>query len=99
MSEPLLKTKDVAELLGVDMSTVIDYHRRGLLPGFRLGGQHGAPLRFWPSEVKATLEEWRRIDDDEGDNRNAPAALKRSGADTGKEASDAPRILRPVADA
>jgi Helix-turn-helix domain len=45
-AEQLLKTRDVATLLGVETGTVYDYWERGELPGFRLGGRKGGPLRF-----------------------------------------------------
>ena len=56
MTEQLLKTRDVAAMLGVEMGTVYDYWERGELPGFRLGGRKGGPLRFRESEIVQWLE-------------------------------------------
>ena len=44
--EPLMKARDVAELLGLDVKTVVAHFQRGDLPGFRLYGRKGGPLRF-----------------------------------------------------
>jgi excisionase family DNA binding protein len=52
MTEPLLTTREVAELLGFAQGTIVDWHEAGSLPGFKLGGR----LRFRESEVLAWLE-------------------------------------------
>ena len=52
--EKLLKARDVAELLGVEIGTVLDRWEAGDIPGFRLYGRKGGPVRFRLSE----LEEW-----------------------------------------
>jgi excisionase family DNA binding protein len=96
MTEPLLKTRDVARRFNVEMGTVIDWCQAGEIPFIRLRGRRYAPYRFRLSDIDATEEKWRQIDHNPGDNRNAPATPERPGADTGKEPSDAPRILRPV---
>jgi hypothetical protein len=57
--ERLWKTRDVADLFGVEMSTVLDWVERGWIPCFRLGGRKGGRLRFVRSEVEHTLESWR----------------------------------------
>ena len=41
-------------------ATVLDRWEAGELPGFRLFGRKGGPVRFRLSEVEAALEEWRR---------------------------------------
>ena len=59
MTEPLLTARELGELLGLSMGTVLDWWERGDLPGFRLGGRKGGPVRFRESEVMAMLETWR----------------------------------------
>jgi predicted DNA-binding transcriptional regulator AlpA len=95
MVEHLLKTRDVAALLGVEMGTVYDYWEAKLLPGFRLGGRERGPLRFRSDEIEAVLESWRG-----GTlppvHMNGPAHLQVPGPGTGGKAPYAPRTLRPV---
>lgn len=59
MSERLLTAAELGELLGLSASTVLDRFQRGDLPGFRLFGRKGGPVRFRPSEIEAALEDWR----------------------------------------
>ena len=61
MSEPerLLTARELAEVLSLAAGTVLDRFERGDLPGFRLGGRIGAPVRFRWSEVEAWLERGR----------------------------------------
>jgi excisionase family DNA binding protein len=61
MSERLLTARELAEVLGLSASTVVDWAEADppKLPGFRLGGRAGGRLRFRESEVLATLEAWR----------------------------------------
>jgi len=94
-AEQLLKTRDVATLLGVETGTVYDYWERGELPGFRLGGRKGGPLRFRESEIEAWLEERCRATVP-FDNRSGPAALTRPGPGTRRATPHAASILRPV---
>lgn len=58
-AERLLRARDVAELLDVSADTVLDWFEQGRLPGFRLTGRVGSPVRFRESEVLAALESWR----------------------------------------
>ena len=51
--EPLLTAKDVAPILGVGVSTLYEWQRRGLVPYIRLPG-HG--IRFRVSDLKAWIE-------------------------------------------
>jgi len=55
--ERLLNARELAELLGFQPGTIVDWSERGELPGFRLGGR----LRFRESEVADWLES-RRLD-------------------------------------
>lgn len=57
--ERLLKVVEIAEILGVSPRTVLDRFERGDLPGFRLWGRKGGPIRFRLSEIEALLESWR----------------------------------------
>jgi excisionase family DNA binding protein len=59
VSERLLTARELAELLGLSPGTVLDRFEAGDLPGFRLYGRKGAPVRFRWSEILAALEEWR----------------------------------------
>lgn len=59
MSERLLTARELAEVLGVSASTVVDWAEAERLPGFRLGGTERGRLRFRESEVLAVLEGWR----------------------------------------
>ncbi len=57
--EPLLTARQVAALLGLAPGTVLDKFEAGELPGFRLGGRVGSPVRFRWSEVEGWLEQGR----------------------------------------
>jgi excisionase family DNA binding protein len=52
VSERLLTSRELAEVLGFSSSTIQDWYEAGKIPGFRIGGR----LRFRPSEVEAWLE-------------------------------------------
>jgi len=56
MSEHLLTSRELADLLGFSPAWVQDQFEAGRLPGFRVGGR----LRFRLSEVDAWLEEHRQ---------------------------------------
>jgi excisionase family DNA binding protein len=55
----LLTARELGELLGISSATVLDWFEANRLPGFRLGGRKGGPVRFRVSEVEAVLETWR----------------------------------------
>ena len=57
MTDRLLTTRDVGELLGLSSATVLRYWRSGRLPGIRLASN---VLRFDPRELEAWLDERRR---------------------------------------
>jgi excisionase family DNA binding protein len=59
MSDRLLTAAELAELLGLSSSTVLDRFERGDLPGYRLFGRKGGPVRFRLSEIEAMVEGWR----------------------------------------
>jgi len=57
VTERLLTARELAELLGFQAGTVVDWAEAGTLPAFKLGGR----LRFRESEVLAWLEERRLV--------------------------------------
>ena len=57
--ERLLKTREVAEMLGFSPATIVGWYERGELPGFRVGGR----LRFRESEIEEWLEQKRPLRD------------------------------------
>jgi predicted DNA-binding transcriptional regulator AlpA len=59
MSERLLTAAEVADLLSLSPATILDRWEGGDLPGFRLFGRKGGPVRFRLSEIEALLESWR----------------------------------------
>jgi hypothetical protein len=58
VSEPLLTARQLAEHLGISAATVLDRFERGDLPGFKLWGTKGGPVRFRLSEIEQTLAGW-----------------------------------------
>jgi excisionase family DNA binding protein len=58
-TDGLLTAAEVAEMLGVSTATVLDRWQAGELPGYRLWGKKGGPVRFRRSEIVALLESWR----------------------------------------
>ena len=54
MTDRLLRTRDVAELLDVSCETVLRWHRNGKLPGGRRLGSN--VLRFDSGELEGWLE-------------------------------------------
>jgi len=59
MLEAMLNARQLAELLGLSAATVLDRFERNELPGFRLFGRKGGPVRFRVSEIEEWLEECR----------------------------------------
>ena len=59
MTERLLTARELGVLLGLSPATVLDRFERGDLPGFRLFGRKGGPVRFRESEILSALEGWR----------------------------------------
>jgi excisionase family DNA binding protein len=57
MTEPLLSSREVGELLGFSTATIQDWAERGSLPAFKPGGR----LRFRLSEVEAWLQQQRKV--------------------------------------
>jgi predicted DNA-binding transcriptional regulator AlpA len=65
MTERLLRTRDVAELLDVSCETVLRWHRRGRLPGgYRLNDSN--VLRFEASAAEQWLRNRATALDSEG---------------------------------
>jgi excisionase family DNA binding protein len=59
VSERLLTAAELGELLGLSQATILDRFQRGDLPGYRLWGRKGGPVRFRLSEVERALDGWR----------------------------------------
>jgi excisionase family DNA binding protein len=72
VSERLLTAAELGELLNLSTSTVLDRWERGDLPGYRLFGRRGGPVRFRMSEIEELLTSWRA-----GAGGEAPATPRR----------------------
>jgi predicted DNA-binding transcriptional regulator AlpA len=59
VTERLLTAAQLGEILGLSAGTILDRFERGDLPGFRLFGRKGGPVRFRLSEIEAQLNVWR----------------------------------------
>ena len=57
--ETPLTASEVADRLGMSLAWVWDQFEAGQLPGYRMGGRKGCPLRFYWSEVEPVVESWR----------------------------------------
>lgn len=57
--ERLLTAAELGEYLGLAAGTVLDRFERGSIPGYRLFGRKGGPVRFRVDEIEAALAEWR----------------------------------------
>ena len=64
---------------------VADWFERGELPGFRLYGRKGAPVRFRLSEIETWLDGCCRV----GPTTSGPATRERPGPGTGGVSSHA----------
>jgi hypothetical protein len=53
VSERLLTAQELGELLSLSPSAVLDRWQAGDLPGFRLFGRKGGPVRFRLSDIEA----------------------------------------------
>ena len=98
MSEPLLKARDVADLLGLEVGTVLDYFERGELPGFRIGGRVGRPVRFRLSEIEEWLESACRVNMSAHMTSAGATRSTRPPAGQRRVTSNAGTSLRPVHD-
>jgi len=58
VSERLLTAAELGELLSLSPSTVLDRWQAGDLPGYRLFGRKGGPVRFRLSELETSLASW-----------------------------------------
>jgi hypothetical protein len=59
VNERLVTAAELGELLGLSAGAILDRFERGDLPGFRLFGRKGGPVRFRPSEILDALDGWR----------------------------------------
>jgi excisionase family DNA binding protein len=60
MTDRLLTAREVAERWGISADTVLDRWQAGEIPGLRLFGAKGGPVRFRESEIAALEESWHR---------------------------------------
>jgi len=58
-AERLLTAAQLGEYLGLTAGTILDRFERGDLPGYRLFGRKGGPVRFSADDVSAFLERCR----------------------------------------
>ncbi len=56
--ERLLTAREVADLLAVTASTIVDWAEAGRLPFIRLGGTARGRLRFRESDILAVIASW-----------------------------------------
>jgi excisionase family DNA binding protein len=96
VNDPLLKAREVADLLGVEMGTVVDWALDGKLPFVRLGGTPRGRLRFRRSDVEEAIQRWTRAPDTLSDDIQGPASTSDPGRGNGKVGSDARRSIRPA---
>jgi predicted DNA-binding transcriptional regulator AlpA len=59
VTDRLLTARELGEYLGLSTNTILDRFERGDLPGFRLFGRKGGPVRFRLSEIESQLDGWR----------------------------------------
>jgi excisionase family DNA binding protein len=59
MKERLLTARELGAYLNISGATVLDRFERGDLPGYRLFGKKGGPVRFRVSEIEAALRRWQ----------------------------------------
>jgi excisionase family DNA binding protein len=59
VTERLLTAAELGDYLGLTAGTILDRFERGDIPGFRLFGRKGGPVRFRVDDVEAALEGWR----------------------------------------
>jgi excisionase family DNA binding protein len=60
VSDRLLTARELAERWSLSADTILDRWQRGEIPGYRIGGKVGSPVRFRESDVLALEESWRR---------------------------------------
>jgi hypothetical protein len=77
--ERLLCAREVSEMLAISVRTVLARFERGDLPGFRLYGRVGAPVRFRLSNLEAAVAAWEAAAPARGvRHHTAPDAAVRS---------------------
>jgi len=58
-AERLITAQELGELFQLSTDTVLNWFEEGKLPGYRLGGKKGGPVRFRLFEIEGLLEGWR----------------------------------------
>jgi len=59
VTDRLLTAAELGDLLGLTAGTILDRFERGDLPGYRLFGKKGGPVRFREMEILEVLDGWR----------------------------------------
>ncbi len=86
MTEPLLKARELADLLGFSPATILDWTEKGDLPAFKVGGR----LRFRESEVLDWLDA-RRVNGSGAGGEVSPAPTAAPTRGVLSQASPAPQ--------
>ena len=92
----LLDVKQVASYLKLHEVTVLNFARKGKLPGFKVGRE----WRFRADDIRAWVEGRERGEDDFARRFNALwERLRRQAEDTGHGPEEIPRLIREVREA
>lgn len=59
--EPFVSSKEVAKELGIQQQRLLLWARKGLIPYYRVGAKHSAPILFKLSEVEECLKSVHRV--------------------------------------
>jgi excisionase family DNA binding protein len=98
MTEPLLTPRELAELLGVSIETVLRKVRAGVLPAIRLPGGRNGRIRFRPEAIEAWLVEHETTSAaTEESPDTAVHRARRGGGYRGALMSEAPDTAPPLA--
>ncbi len=57
--ERLLTAAEIAAYVNLSPATILDWWEQRRIPGYRLGGRKGGPVRFRASEIEEWLAECR----------------------------------------
>ena len=60
MIDRFLNARELAERWNVSAASILDRWQAGDIPGIRLYGAKGGPVRFRLAEIEALEESWRR---------------------------------------
>jgi excisionase family DNA binding protein len=60
VTDRLLTARELAERWAISADTVLDRWQAGEIPGYRIFGAKGGPVRFRLADIEALEESWRR---------------------------------------